>query len=46
MLCGTCGGNNAYYFYWLGVTSIRCPDCGSDVFEEFNDQLINEKHWY
>jgi DNA-directed RNA polymerase subunit RPC12/RpoP len=45
MLCGTCGSNRAEYFYWLGVLSIRCPDCGSDVTPEFNNQLINEKRW-
>ena len=31
MRCGSCGGNNAYPFYWLGVMSIRCDDCGADL---------------
>lgn len=31
MKCGRCGGNNAYPFYWLGVRSIRCDDCGADL---------------
>jgi hypothetical protein len=22
---------NARYFHWLGVTSVRCPDCGADL---------------
>lgn len=31
MRCGSCGGYNAEYFTWLGVTSVRCPDCGADL---------------
>lgn len=31
MICGSCGSYNAEYFYWLGVTSVRCPDCGADL---------------
>ena len=45
MLCGTCGSSRAEYFYWLGVTSVRCPDCGSDVMPEANERLIVENRW-
>jgi hypothetical protein len=31
MKCGACGSLNAYTFEWLGVISIRCPDCGADL---------------
>ena len=31
MTCGSCGSNNAYPFYHLGVLSTRCNDCGADL---------------
>jgi hypothetical protein len=31
MKCKSCGSENAYYFDYLGVTSIRCDDCGADL---------------
>lgn len=46
MRCGTCGSTRMDYFTWLGVTSLRCPDCGADVFEDFNNRLIESEPDY
>ncbi|WP_283608568.1 hypothetical protein [Faecalispora anaeroviscerum] len=41
MKCEACGSLNAYPFAWLGVTSIRCPDCGADLSPGFKLQKTN-----
>jgi len=31
MRCGACGENSANPFYWAGVLSMRCDNCGADL---------------
>ena len=31
LTCGSCGSQNANYYYHLGVASVRCDDCGADL---------------
>lgn len=40
MTCKACGSQNAYMLRWLGVTSVRCPDCGADLFPGHDPHVV------